>query len=85
MSQFRGCAQTPLTSPHLYCSGSTLDVHTAVMFLADLFPAAPMLGVGFSLGAALMTRYLGEQGARCRLRAAVVLCAPLELRGMSKK
>jgi len=32
-----------------------------------------------------MTRYLGEQGERCRLRAAVVLCAPLELRAMSRK
>lgn len=83
--QFRGCAQTPLTSPHLYCSGSTLDVHTATLFLADLFPASPMFGVGFSLGAALMTRYLGEQGQHCRLQAAVVLCAPLELRAMSRK
>ena len=83
--QFRGCAQTPVTSAHLYCSGSTLDVHTATLFLADLFPSAPMFGLGFSLGAALMTRYLGEQGQNCRLEAAVVLCAPLELRAMSKK
>lgn len=83
--QFRGCAQTPLTSPHLYCSGSTLDVHTATLFLADMFPSSPMFGVGFSLGAALMTRYMGEQGQHCRLQAAVVLCAPLELRAMSRR
>jgi predicted alpha/beta-fold hydrolase len=84
-AQFRGCARTPLTSPHLYCSGSTLDVHTATMFMTHLYPEAPIFGVGFSLGAALMTRYLGEQGDKCRLRAAVVLCAPLELRAMSRK
>ncbi|WVQ81757.1 hypothetical protein IAT38_003882 [Cryptococcus sp. DSM 104549] len=82
---FRGCASTPLTSPHLYSSGNTIDDHTATTYLASLFPKAPLLGVGFSLGAAVMTRYLGEQGSKCRLRAAVVLCCPLELRGMSAK
>ena len=30
-----------------------------------------------------MTRYLGELGQRCRLKAATVLCAPLELKQMS--
>ncbi|WVO16146.1 hypothetical protein L204_103816 [Cryptococcus depauperatus] len=80
---FRGCANTPITSPHLYSSGNTVDNHTATTYLASLFPRAPMLGVGFSLGAAVMTRYLGEQGVHSRLRAAVVLCCPLELRGMN--
>ncbi|ORY20635.1 alpha/beta hydrolase protein [Naematelia encephala] len=82
---FRGCGGTPLTSPHLYCSGNTIDNHTATMYLAHLFPEAPLVGIGFSLGAAVMTRYMGEQGDQCRLRAATVLCAPLELREMSAK
>lgn len=82
---FRGCASTPLTSPHLYCSGNTIDNHTATTYLASLFPDAPLLGVGFSLGAAVMTRYLGEQGDKSRLRAAVVLYCPLELKAMSAK
>ncbi|WVR06945.1 hypothetical protein IAU60_003981 [Kwoniella sp. DSM 27419] len=77
---FRGCASTPLTSPHLYSTGSTIDLHTAILYMASLFPDAPMLGVGFSTGAAVMTRYLGEQGSRCRLKAGIVLCCPLELR-----
>nr|XP_018262890.1 anon-23da protein [Kwoniella dejecticola CBS 10117]OBR85048.1 anon-23da protein [Kwoniella dejecticola CBS 10117] len=77
---FRGCASTPLTSPHLYSTGSTIDLHTSVLYLSTLFPFAPMFGVGFSLGAAVMTRYLGEQGDRCRLRAGVVLCCPLDMR-----
>jgi len=32
-----------------------------------------------------MTRYLGEQGSASRLKAACVLCAPLELRYMTAK
>jgi len=55
------------------------------LYLAHLFPKAKMFGIGFSLGAAVMTRYLGEQGEDCRLRAACVMCAPLELRNMSAK
>ncbi|WRT66465.1 uncharacterized protein IL334_003424 [Kwoniella shivajii] len=80
---FRGCASTPLTSPHLYSTGSTIDLHTSVLYLSTLFPASPMFGVGFSLGAAVMTRYLGEQGDKCRLRAGVVLCCPLDMRGVT--
>ncbi|WWC70080.1 uncharacterized protein I206_104026 [Kwoniella pini CBS 10737] len=77
---FRGCASTPLTSPHLYSTGSTIDLHTSVLYLSTLFPSASMFGVGFSLGAAVMTRYLGEQGDRCKLKAGVVLCCPLDMR-----
>ncbi|WWD03072.1 hypothetical protein V865_001117 [Kwoniella europaea PYCC6329] len=77
---FRGCASTPLTSPHLYSTGSTMDLHTSVLYLSTLFPAAPMFGVGFSLGAAVMTRYLGEQGDYCRLKGGVVLCCPLDMK-----
>ncbi|ODN94221.1 anon-23da protein [Cryptococcus wingfieldii CBS 7118] len=82
---FRGCANTPLTSPVLYSSGNTIDNHTATLYLASLFPDAPLVGIGFSLGAAVMTRYMGEQGAKSRLRAAVVLCCPLEFRSVTAK
>ncbi|WWC89242.1 uncharacterized protein L201_004161 [Kwoniella dendrophila CBS 6074] len=77
---FRGCASTPLTSAHLYSTGSTIDLHTSVLYLATLFPEAPMAGIGFSLGAAVMTRYLGEQGDKCKLKAGVVLCCPLDMK-----
>jgi predicted alpha/beta-fold hydrolase len=83
--QFRGCNSTPVTSPHLYSPGTTLDTHTATLYLSHLFPQAPLFGVGFSLGAAVMTRYLGEQGPNSLIEAACVLCAPLDLPGMSYK
>ncbi|WWD17204.1 hypothetical protein CI109_101642 [Kwoniella shandongensis] len=82
---FRGCASTPLTSHHLYSSGNTIDTHTTTTYMASLYPDAPLFGVGFSLGAGVMTRYLGEHGADSRLQAAVVLCCPLQLRQMSAK
>lgn len=78
-------ANTPVTSPHLYSSGSTQDTATTVLYLASLYPSSPLFGIGFSLGGGVLTRFLGEQGSACRLRAAMVLCAPLGLRAMSEK
>jgi predicted alpha/beta-fold hydrolase len=37
------------------------------MFIAYLYPKAPLLGLGFSLGANVMTRYLAEEGHHSRL------------------
>lgn len=74
-----------MTSPHLYSSGSTQDTATTVLYLSSLYPHSPLFGIGFSLGGGVLTRLLGEQGTTCRLRAAMVLCAPLGLRAMSDK
>jgi len=43
------------------------------MFISHLYPRAPLLGVGFSLGANVMTRYLAEEGEKSRLRAGCAL------------
>lgn len=43
------------------------------MHIAQLYPNAPLLGLGFSLGANVVTRYLGEEGDLSRLHAACVL------------
>jgi predicted alpha/beta-fold hydrolase len=37
------------------------------MFIAYLYPKAPLLGLGFSLGANVLTRYLAEEGHHSRL------------------
>lgn len=43
------------------------------MYIAHKFPKAPLLGLGFSLGSNVITRYLGEDGKLTRLHAACVL------------
>lgn len=37
------------------------------MFIAYRYPKAPLLGLGFSLGANVMTRYIAEEGHCSRL------------------
>jgi predicted alpha/beta-fold hydrolase len=43
------------------------------MFIAHQYPKAPLLGLGFSLGANVMTRYLAEEGHRSRLMSGCAL------------
>ncbi|KAG8887098.1 hypothetical protein FRB98_000568 [Tulasnella sp. 332] len=73
---FRGCAGVPLTSPQFYNGGNTDDIRTALLYISAIYPRAPLLGVGFSLGANVLTRYMGEEGSNSRLRAGVVLACP---------
>ncbi|KAJ3998349.1 Alpha/Beta hydrolase protein [Lentinula boryana] len=70
---FRGCAGVPVTSKQLYSAGWTEDLRMATIYLAHKYPRAPQLGLGFSLGANVMVRYLAEEGERSRLESACVL------------
>lgn len=66
-------AGVPVTSPLLYSAGHTDDTRQALMYIAHKFPNAPLLGLGFSLGSNVITRYLAEEGSQSRLHAACVL------------
>ncbi|SCV68924.1 BQ2448_1944 [Microbotryum intermedium] len=72
----RGCAGTPVTSAKLYSGGTTDDLRCALAFLGRLAPQAPLYGIGFSLGANQLAKYLGLEGERSALKAGVVLGAP---------
>ncbi|KAI0320399.1 Alpha/Beta hydrolase protein [Amylostereum chailletii] len=72
----RGCNRSPVTTPKLYNAGTTDDIRTAVLWIAKNFPESPIFGIGFSLGANAMTKYVGEEGDACPLTAAVVLANP---------
>ncbi|KAL4067606.1 Alpha/Beta hydrolase protein [Scleroderma yunnanense] len=82
---FRGCAGVPVTSPQMYSAGHTNDIRQAVFYISALFPDAPLLGLGFSLGANVMTRYIAEEGQRCRLRSACILACPWNLNANNDK
>ncbi|KAF7846290.1 hypothetical protein BT93_L4661 [Corymbia citriodora subsp. variegata] len=75
----RGCALSKITTPMLFNARSTWDVRQTVNWLRKTFPNRPLYGVGFSLGANILTNYVGEEGGRCELRAAVVLSCPWAL------
>ena len=66
-------AGVEITSTQLYSAGHTDDLRTALLYISNLYPRARLLGLGFSLGANVMTRYLGEEGDRSKLTSGCVL------------
>ncbi|KAJ7650200.1 AB-hydrolase YheT [Roridomyces roridus] len=76
---FRGCSGVPITSPKFYTAAHTADLRQALMYLAHKYPRAPLLGLGFSVGANIMVRYLAEQGSNSLLSSACVVACPWDL------
>ncbi|KAL3423974.1 hypothetical protein PVAG01_05721 [Phlyctema vagabunda] len=75
----RGCANHEITSPILYNARATWDCRQTVKWLRKKFPNRPLYGIGFSLGANILTNYVGEEGSACMLKAVVVISNPWNL------
>jgi predicted alpha/beta-fold hydrolase len=75
----RGCALSKITTPQLFNSRATWDVRQTILHLRELFPNRPLYAVGFSLGANILTNYVGEEGSKCVLKAAVSCSNPWNL------
>ncbi|WVF65970.1 hypothetical protein IAT40_000708 [Kwoniella sp. CBS 6097] len=82
---FRGCAGVPISSPQMYSAGTTMDLASALHFLRHRYPSSPFHGIGFSLGASVLSRYLGENGSSSLLSSGIVLGCPWDLAAMSHK
>jgi predicted alpha/beta-fold hydrolase len=70
----RGCNGTQLVTPQLFCANYTDDVRQVVWHLQRRLPNAPLCAMGFSLGANILVKYLGEEAADCPLAAAIAVC-----------
>lgn len=75
----RGCAMSKITTPQLFNSRATWDVRHLIIHLQEIFPNRPLYAVGFSLGANILTNYVGEEGNKCVLKAAVACSNPWNL------
>jgi predicted alpha/beta-fold hydrolase len=75
----RGCALSPITTSQLFNARATWDIRQTIKKLRELFPNRPLYGVGFSLGANILTIYCGEEGEKCELKAAVACSNPWNL------
>ncbi|KAK4984870.1 hypothetical protein LTR50_006341 [Elasticomyces elasticus] len=75
----RGCAQSKITSSVLYNARATWDVRQVVKWCGKRWPNRPLFAIGYSLGANILTNYLGEEGDQCVLKAAVVCSNPWKL------
>lgn len=56
----RGCANSEVTSGVLFNARATWDVRQVVRMLRERFPHRPLFGLGFSLGANILTNVRGS-------------------------
>ncbi|CAH9124948.1 unnamed protein product [Cuscuta epithymum] len=75
----RGCGNSPVTTPQLYSASFLGDIHEVVAHVGNCYPKANLYAVGWSLGANILVRYLGQQSDSCPLCGAVSLCNPFNL------
>jgi hypothetical protein len=83
---FRSCAREPSDlrrirnrRPRLYHSGDTGDVDFVVRTLTAREPGTTLYALGFSLGGAVLLKWLGEAADASAIRAAAVISVPYDL------
>lgn len=76
---FRGCSGVPNVLARSYHSGDTGDIATVVQSLRAQQPQTRLVAVGFSLGANVLLKWLGETREINPLTAAVAVSTPFEL------
>jgi uncharacterized protein len=82
---FRGCSGEYNHLARSYHSGETEDIHFLYQILRQREPDTPFAAVGFSLGGNVLLKWLGEQGKKLSLFAAVAVCVPLVLSSCATK
>jgi uncharacterized protein len=76
----RGCGRSQLTSPRLFCAAHTNDLRVSLQYLRSIVGhETPIFAVGYSLGAGILTKYLGEENQQCSLQGAIVCCASFDM------
>jgi predicted alpha/beta-fold hydrolase len=68
-----------------YHAGRSEDFAEALAALPRKLLAAGIVAVGFSLGANMLLKYLGERGEETPIKAAVAVSAPLDLAQTSRR
>jgi predicted alpha/beta-fold hydrolase len=82
----RGCGVGAELARLPYHSGRSEDAAAAVQFIDQLCPGSPTTMIGFSLGANIVLKLLGELGnGRCGgVDSAVAICPPVDLMACSR-
>jgi len=82
---FRGCSGEYNHSARCYHSGETEDIHFLYQTIRLREPDTPIAAVGFSLGGNVLLKWLGEQGNKLSLFAAIAVSVPLVLSACATK
>lgn len=75
----RGCGDTFVTTPRYYSGLYIGDMQRVVHAVRLRHPRSLMFSAGWSLGANILTNYLGLVGEDTPLDAAAVMCNPFDL------
>lgn len=81
---FRGCSGTMNRLARTYHSGATSDLDAVYASLREQFPLQSFAIVGYSLGANVLLKWLGEHGQPANLSAAVAVSTPFQLAACSR-
>jgi predicted alpha/beta-fold hydrolase len=80
---YRGCSGEINHTPVFYHSGATYDLDTVIRHSCGSYEEVIL--VGFSLGGNLVLKYLGESPVHPKIKKAITLSVPLDLKSASHK
>ena len=72
----RGCGGLDLVTSQAMHGARTEDLREAIDHIHKKLPRSRLFGIGFSLGAGIMLKYLGEEGSKSPLTAAYCISPP---------
>ncbi len=76
---FRGCGKKDNLLPRSYHSGESGDAKEFIAHLHKAYPKAKLFAIGYSLGANMLLKLLGEAGENSIVKKAVAVSAPMQL------
>ena len=75
----RGAGPSRAVCGQHYYAGRSQDFRALLSVMPDELTRDGLVAVGYSLGGAMLLKYLGEEGAASPLLAAASICAPIDL------
>ncbi|KAL5537023.1 hypothetical protein ACEPAF_846 [Sanghuangporus sanghuang] len=82
----RGTSGNPLSSAHLTHAGMTDDLRAVVSFVRKCYPESKALfALGFSMGGALLSNYLAEEGDACPIDAGFCVSTVWDLEACAER
>ncbi|MGE0152775.1 MAG: YheT family hydrolase [Reyranellaceae bacterium] len=75
----RGAGASRALCKGQYYAGRSQDLREVLTLLPSALTAEGMIAVGYSLGGAMLLKYLGEEGAAAPFLAAATVSAPIDL------
>ncbi|WP_034474801.1 hydrolase [Aestuariibacter salexigens] len=79
MMHFRGCSGEPNRTTRAYHSGETEDAQYFLEYIQQRFPSSRKIAIGFSLGANMLLKMLGELPKQQWLNAVAAVSPPMRL------